>query len=92
MGTSLVSTYCLLELKKGQKATKPQTNKQCLRELNVLEYAKKFFYFRFPIEPPSISTEIGGMDIDLGDISNMDIDINTIFQIVDQNGPIQFQI
>ena len=31
------------------------------------------------------------MDIDLGEIPDItDIDINTIFQIVDQNGPIQF--
>ena len=52
-----------------------------------------FFNFRFPIGPQSISTEIGEMDIDLGEIPDItDIDINTIFQIVDQNGPIQFQI
>ena len=36
------------------------------------------------------------MDIDMGDISYVgdvgvgEIDIDTIFQIVDQNGPIQF--
>merc|ERR1712008_355248 len=35
-----------------------------------------------PIEP------LGGMDIDLGEV--MDIDINTIFQLVDQNEPIEF--
>ena len=76
----------------GGHKTLEQTNKQCLGELNVLEDAKNFFYFRLPIGLPSISTEIGGMDIDLGDISTMvmDIDINTIFQLVDQNEPLQF--
>ena len=77
----------------GQLKTLEQTNKQCSEELNVLEDAKKnnFFYFRFPIGQQSISNEIGEMDIDLGDIPDItDIDINTIFQIVDQNGPIQF--
>ena len=77
----------------GGHKTLEQTNKQCFGELNVLEDAIKFFYFRFPIGPPLSHCPIeplGGMDIDLGDISNMDIDINTIFQIVDQNGPIQF--
>ena len=57
--------------------------------------AKNFFYFRFPIGSPLIHCPIeplGGMDIDLGDVSIMDIDINTIIQMVDQNGPIQFEI